>query len=70
MKLSYFQLRLRDGKVMNFNKECNEVSYSDDKVCIFTNTANDFDSIPRRSQILAIVPYNQIVLIERVTEEV
>lgn len=68
MKLSYFQLRLRDGEVMNFNKECNEVSYSDDKVCIFMNTTND--SIPRRSQTLAIVPYDQIVLIERVTEEV
>lgn len=68
MKLSYFQLRLRDGKVMDFNKECNEVSYSDDKVCIFMNTTND--SIPRRSQTLAIVPYNQIILVERVTEEV
>lgn len=58
MKLSYFQLRLRDGKVMNFNKECNKVSYSNDKVCIFMNTVND--SIPQRFQILAIVPYNQI----------
>lgn len=68
MKLSYFQLRLRDGKVMNFNKECNEVSYSDDKVCIFMNTTSD--SIPRRSQTLAIVPYDQIGVIERVNEEV
>ena len=41
MKLSYFQLRLRDGKVMNFNKECNQVSYSDDKVCVFRNTNDD-----------------------------
>lgn len=68
MKLSYFQLRLRDGEVMNFNKECNQVSYSDDKVCEFTNTVNN--SIPQRSQTLAIVPYDQIALIEKVTEEV
>lgn len=68
MKLSYFQLRLRDGKVMNFNKECNQVSYSDDKVCIFLNTIDN--SIPQKFQTLAIVPYNQIVLVERVTEEV
>lgn len=68
MKLSYFQLRLRDGKVMNFNKECNQVSYSDDKVCIFRNTIDN--SIPQKFQTLAIVPYNQIVLVEKVTEEV
>ena len=68
MKLSYFQLRLRNGKVMDFNKECNQVSYSDDKVCIFLNTINN--SIPQKFQTLAIVPYNQIVLVERVTEEV
>lgn len=68
MKLSYFQLRLRDGKVMNFNKECNQVSYSDDKVCIFMNTIDN--SIPQKFQTLAIVPYNQIILVERVTEEV
>lgn len=68
MKLSYFQLRLRDGKVMNFNKECNQVSYSDDKVCIFLNTIDN--SIPQKFQTLAIVPYNQIVLVEKVTEEV
>lgn len=68
MKLSYFQLRLMDGKVMNFNKECNQVSYSDDKVCIFLNTINN--SIPQKFKTLAIVPYNQIVLVEKVTEEV
>jgi len=68
MKLSYFQLRLRDGKVMDFNKECNQVSYSDDKVCIFLNTIDN--SIPQKFQTLAIVPYNQIVLVEKVTEEV
>ena len=68
MKLSYFQLRLRDGKVMNFNKECNKVSYSDDKVCIFLDATND--SIPQKFQTLAIVPYDQIALIERVAEEV
>lgn len=68
MKLSYFQLRLRDGKVMNFNKECNKVSYSDDKVCIFLNTIDN--SIPQKFKTLAIVPYNQIVLVEKVTEEV
>ena len=67
MKLSYFQLRLRDGKVMNFNKECNQVSYSDDKVCIFLNTIDN--SIPQKFKTLAIVPYNQIVLVEKVTEE-
>ena len=68
MKLSYFQLRLRDGKVMDFNKECNQVSYSDGKVCIFLNTIDN--SIPQKFQTLAIVPYNQIVLVEKVTEEV
>ena len=68
MKLSYFQLRLRDGKVMNFNKECNQVSYYDDKVCIFLNTIDN--SIPQKFKTLAIVPYNQIVLVEKVTEEV
>lgn len=68
MKLSYFQLRLMDGKVMNFNKECNQVSYSDDKVCIFLNTIDN--SIPQKFKTLAIVPYNQIVLVEKVTEEV
>lgn len=68
MKLSYFQLRLRDGKVMDFNKECNQVSYSDDKVCIFLNTIDN--SIPQKFKTLAIVPYNQIVLVEKVTEEV
>ena len=68
MKLSYFQLRLRDGKVMNFNKECNQVSYSDDKVCIFLNTIDNY--IPQKFKTLAIVPYNQIVLVEKVTEEV
>lgn len=68
MKLSYFQLRLRDGKVMDFNKDCNQVSYSDDKVCIFLNTIDN--SIPQNFQTLAIVPYSQIVLVEKVTEEV
>lgn len=68
MKLSYFQLRLRDGKVMDFNKKCNQVSYSDDKVCIFLNTIDN--SIQQKFQTLAIVPYNQIVLVEKVTEEV
>lgn len=68
MKLSYFQLRLRDGMVMDFNKECNKISYSDDKVCIFMNTVND--SIPQKLQTLAIVPYDQIGVIERVNEEV
>ena len=68
MKLSYFQLRLRDGKVMDFNKECNKISYSGDKVCIFMNTVND--SIPQKLQTLAIVPYDQIGVIERVNEEV
>ena len=68
MKLSYFQVRLRDGKVMDFNKECNQVSYSDDKVCIFLNTIDN--SIPQKFKTLAIVPYNQIVLVEKVTEEV
>lgn len=68
MKLSYFQLRLRDGKVMDFNKECNKISYSDDKVCTFMNTVND--SIPQKLQTLAIVPYDQIGVIERVNEEV
>lgn len=68
MKLSYFQSRLRDGKVMDFNKECNKISYSDDKVCIFMNTVND--SIPQKLQTLAIVPYDQIGVIERVNEEV
>lgn len=68
MKLSYFQLRLRNGKVMDFNKECNQVSYSDDKVCIFLNTINN--SIPQNFQPLAIVPYDQIGVIERVNEEV
>lgn len=67
MKLSYFQVRLRDGKVMDFNKECNQVSYSDDKVCIFLNTIDN--SIPQKFKTLAIVPYNQIVLVEKVTEE-
>lgn len=62
MKLSYFQLRLRDGKVMDFNKECNKISYSDDKVCIFMNTLND--SIPQKLQTLTIVPYDQIGVIE------
>lgn len=68
MKLSYFQLRLRDGKVMDFNKECNQVSYSDDKVCIFLNTIND--SIPQKFKTLAIVPYDRIDVIERVSKEV
>lgn len=68
MKLSYFQLRLRDGKVMNFNKECNQVSYSDDKVCVFRNTIDD--SISQKFQTLAIVPYDRIDVIERVSEEV
>lgn len=68
MKLSYFQLRLRDGKVMDFNKECNQVSYSDDKVCVFMNNIDD--SIPQKFQTLAIVPYDRIDVIERVNEEV
>lgn len=68
MKLSYFQLRLRNGEVMNFNKECNQVSYSDDKVCIFLNTIDN--SIPQKFQTLAIVPYDRINVIERVNEEV
>lgn len=68
MKLNYFQLRLRDGEIMDFNKECNKISYSDDKVCIFMNAAND--SIPQRLQTLAIVPYDQIGVIEQVNEEV
>lgn len=68
MKLSYFQLRLRDGKVMDFNKECNKISYSDDKVCKFMNATND--SIPQKLQTLAIVPYDLIGVIERVNEEV
>lgn len=38
---------------MNFNKECNQVSYSDDKVCVFRNTNND--SILQKFQTLAIV---------------
>ena len=57
MKLTYFQLRLNNGELMNF-----------DKVCVFMNTIND--SIPKRFQTLAIVPYNQISVIERITEEV
>lgn len=68
MKLTYFQLRLNKGELMNFDKECNQVSYSDEKVCVFMNTIND--SIPKRFQTLAIVPYNQISVIERITEEV
>lgn len=68
MKLTYFQLRLNNGELMNFDKECNQVSYSDEKVCVFMNTIND--SIPKRFQTLAIVPYNQISVIERITEEV
>lgn len=68
MKLSYFQLRLRNGKVMNFNKECNQVSYSDDKVCVFLSTIDN--SIPQKFQTLAIVPYDRINVIERVNEEV
>lgn len=32
MKLSYFQLRLRDGKVMNFNKECKIITNVDELV--------------------------------------
>lgn len=68
MKLFYFQLRLNNGELMDFNKECNEVDYSDEKVCVFTNTIND--PKPKRSQTLAIVPYNQISVIERITEEV
>ena len=68
MKLTYFQLRLNNGGVMDFNKECNEVLYADEKVCVFMNTIND--PKPKRSQTLAIVPYNQISVIEQITEEV
>lgn len=68
MKLTYVRLRLTNGEVMNFNKECNEVSYHDEKVCVFMNTIND--PKPKRYQTLAIVPYNQISVIEVITEEV
>ena len=68
MKLTYFQLRLNNGGVMDFKKECTEVLYADEKVCVFMNTIND--PKPKRSQTLAIVPYNQISVIEQITEEV
>lgn len=68
MKVSYFQLRLRNGRVMDFNKECNKVSYSDEKVCVFMNTIDG--SVPQRFQTLAVVPYDQIAVVERITEEV
>lgn len=68
MKLFYFKLRLNNGEVMDFDKECNEVLYDDEKVCVFMNTIND--PKPKRSQTLAIVPYNQISVIEQITEEV
>lgn len=68
MKLTYFRLRLNNGGVMDFNKECNEVSYYDEKVCVFMKTIHD--PKPKSSQTLAIVPYNQISVIEGITEEV
>lgn len=68
MKLTYFQLRLKNSKVMNFDKECNKVSYSDEKLCVFLNTTDN--SISQRYQTLALVPYDQIALVERITEEV
>lgn len=68
MKVTYFQLRLKNAKVMNFEKECNKVSYSDEKLCVFLNTIDK--SIPQRFQVLALVPYDQIALVERITEEV
>ena len=60
MKKSYFIVHLMDGRVLDFNKQCNEIKYEDSKLCIFLLEDGSYET-------LGLVPYANIKYIWRAT---
>lgn len=58
-----FRVKLSTGDILDFKGECNEVRYSDDKVCIFLKTDKN------KYKTLAIIPYDNILYIENYKRE-
>ena len=54
--MGYFVVHLKDGEILNFNNECDNVNCENANVCLFTNI--------EKSICLGIIPYENIAFIE------
>ena len=55
MKNLYFTVVLKDGTTLHFDKECNQVDYSNTLLAGFNKTISKTEY-----QTLALIPYNNI----------
>lgn len=56
----YFEVKLTDGRILDFDKGCNNIEYSNDNYTIFKHVIDE-----RAYKILAIIPHKSIYLIMR-----
>lgn len=56
---TYLVAVLRDGSVIDFDKQCNRVDYSNDKYVVFRN----YDEKKHVFYMLAIIPHKNISMI-------
>lgn len=59
----YWIVHLLDGRTVKFNKQCNIVDYDNDHLCRFAKRPRYGEAV-----ILALIPYECIMMIERVEE--
>lgn len=61
--MEYFVVELIGGTVLDFDKKCTNVKYSDNKYCIFTHEDD------KELYILALIPHSSIFSIIKESDE-
>ena len=54
----YFVVKLKTGTVLDFDKQCSTINYSDEHYAVFSH---DFNSTKRK--VLAVIPHSIIEMI-------
>lgn len=63
MNDEYFKLKLTDGSILVFDKQCNSIDYSNSKYCICKHLIDE-----RRYETLAIIPHSSVFSIIKMKE--
>ncbi len=63
MNKTYFIAYLKNGRLLDFNKNCTSLNFSKESLCIFQEQVGE-----KEYEVIAVIPYDSISSVERVTE--
>lgn len=63
MNRTFFVAYLKNGRMLDFNKNCTSLNFSKDALVIFQEEVKE-----KEYDVIAVIPYDSICSIERITE--